>query len=69
MAFLGHIIFNMGIGVDPKKTDMVKKWSRPLSPSDNRSFLGFSSNYRSFVEGFLSIASPLNRLTKNNAKF
>ncbi|WMV18883.1 hypothetical protein MTR67_012268 [Solanum verrucosum] len=55
----------MGIEVDPKKTDAVKSWPRPLYPSDIRSFLGLASYYRWFVEGFSSIASPLTTLTQN----
>jgi len=32
VAFLGHIVSSKGIEVDPKKTDAVKSWPRPLSP-------------------------------------
>ncbi|WMV54945.1 hypothetical protein MTR67_048330, partial [Solanum verrucosum] len=32
--------------VDPKKTDAVKSWPRPLSLSDIRSFLGLAGYYR-----------------------
>ncbi|XP_015164045.1 uncharacterized protein [Solanum tuberosum] len=58
-----------GIEVDPKKTEAVKKWPRPLSPSDIIHFLGLAGYYRRFVEGFSSIASPLMALTQNKAKF
>ncbi|WMV42005.1 hypothetical protein MTR67_035390 [Solanum verrucosum] len=33
-AFPGHIVTDEGIKVDPKKTDVVKKWLRQLSSSD-----------------------------------
>jgi len=69
VAFLGHIISSEGIEVDPKKTDAVKSWPRPLSPSDIRSFLGLAGYYRRFVEGFSSIASPLTALTQKKSKF
>ncbi|KAH0669442.1 hypothetical protein KY285_023604 [Solanum tuberosum] len=36
VAFLGHIVLSMGIEVDPKKTDEVKSWPRPLTPIDIR---------------------------------
>ncbi|KAH0709210.1 hypothetical protein KY284_010637 [Solanum tuberosum] len=42
VAFLYHIVSNKGIEVDPKNTDAVKSWPRPLSPSDIRSFLGLA---------------------------
>ena len=63
-AFLGHIVSSEGIEVDPKKTDAVKSWPRPLSPSDIQSILGFASYYRRFVEGLSSIDSPLMALTQ-----
>ncbi|WMV24317.1 hypothetical protein MTR67_017702 [Solanum verrucosum] len=69
VAFLGHIVSSKGIEVDPKKTEAVKSWPRPLSPTDIRSFLGLADYYRRFVEGFSSIASPLTSLTQKKAKF
>ncbi|WMV58923.1 hypothetical protein MTR67_052308 [Solanum verrucosum] len=69
VAFLGHIVSSKGIEVDPKKMDAVKSLTRPLSPSDIRSFLGLAGYYKRFVEGFSYIASPLTSLTKKKAKF
>ena len=40
VAFLGHIISSVGIEVDPKKTETVKNWPRPLTVTVIRSFLG-----------------------------
>ncbi|WMV55015.1 hypothetical protein MTR67_048400, partial [Solanum verrucosum] len=58
-----------GIKVDPKKTDVIRNWPRPLTPSDIRSFLGLAGYYRRFVNGFSSIASPMTKLTQKKAKF
>ncbi|WMV50916.1 hypothetical protein MTR67_044301, partial [Solanum verrucosum] len=60
---------SMGIEVDPKKTDTIKSWPRPLSPTDIRSFLDLFGYYRRFFEGFSSIATPLTTLTQKKAKF
>ncbi|WMV37779.1 hypothetical protein MTR67_031164 [Solanum verrucosum] len=68
-AFLGHIVSIKGIEVYPHKTDEVKSWPRPLTPSDIRSFLGLAGYYRRFVEGFSSIAFPLTALTQKKANF
>ncbi|WMV41591.1 hypothetical protein MTR67_034976 [Solanum verrucosum] len=69
IAFLSHIVSSKGIEVDPKKTDAVNSFPRPISPSDIISFLSLASYYRRFVEKFSSIASPLTPLTQKKAKF
>ncbi|WMV24573.1 hypothetical protein MTR67_017958 [Solanum verrucosum] len=38
---------NKGIEVDPKKTNVVKGWPRPLTPTDIRNFLGLAGYNRS----------------------
>ncbi|WMV18731.1 hypothetical protein MTR67_012116, partial [Solanum verrucosum] len=58
-----------GIKVDPKKTDVIRNWPRPLTSSDIRSFLGLADYYRRFVNGFSSIASSMTKLTQKKAKF
>ena len=63
VAFLGHIIFGDGIRVDSQKTEVVRNWPRPISPSNIISFVGLDGYYRFFVEGFSSIASLMSRLT------
>ncbi|KAH0650243.1 hypothetical protein KY284_030155 [Solanum tuberosum] len=69
VSFLGHIVSSEGIPVDSQKIKVVKKWPRPTSLTDIRSFLGLAGYYRRFVEGFSSIASPLTKLTQKKVKF
>ena len=67
--FLGHVISEAGIFVDPSKVEVVVDWARPTNVSEIRSFLGLANYCRRFVEGFSHIAAPLTQLTCKNAKF
>lgn len=62
VSYLGHIISCQGVSTDPAKIEAVAKWQRPSQVSELRSFLGFASYYRRFVEGFAKLASPLHKL-------
>jgi hypothetical protein len=46
VSFLGHIITNRGIAVDPSKVSDVLKWETPRTVSEIRSFLGLAGYYR-----------------------
>ena len=67
--FLGHIVSSKGIDVYPKRTEVVMNRPRSLTPTDDRSFLGFARYYRIFVDGFAPIASLFKTLTQKKANF
>ncbi|GJY01113.1 putative reverse transcriptase domain-containing protein [Tanacetum coccineum] len=67
--FLGHVINQDGIHVDPSKIEAVKNWEAPTSPTEVRSFLGLAGYYRRFIANFSSIAKPLTLLTQKNKKY
>ncbi|GJT24946.1 putative reverse transcriptase domain-containing protein [Tanacetum coccineum] len=69
VKFLGHVIDNSGIHVDPAKIEAVKNWASPTTPSEIRQFLGLAGYYRRFIEGFSKIANPMTELTQKNQKF
>ncbi|KAL8117783.1 hypothetical protein AgCh_015616 [Apium graveolens] len=42
VQFLGHIVSNEGIKVDPAKIEAITNWERPRTPTEVRSFLGLA---------------------------
>ncbi|XP_050217591.1 uncharacterized protein LOC126668431 [Mercurialis annua] len=69
LAFLGHVVSQSGIKVDPKKIKAVIEWKRLESVTKVRSFLSLAGYYRRFVQDFSKIVVPLTKLTQKNAKF
>ena len=69
MRFLGHVVSENAIVVDPAKVAMVQDWSTPKNATDIRSFLGLAGYYRKFIQDFSKIAAPLTQLTKKNQAF
>ncbi|GKC57552.1 putative nucleotidyltransferase, ribonuclease H [Tanacetum coccineum] len=67
--FLGHVVNQNGIHVDPSKIEAVKKWKTPTTPSEIRSFLGLAGYYQRFILNFSKIAKPLTSLTQKNQKY
>jgi hypothetical protein len=64
VSFLGHIISEGGISVDPSKVKDVLSCNTPQNVSDIRNFLGLAGYYRRFIEGFSKISMPMTELKK-----
>ncbi|GJV72031.1 putative reverse transcriptase domain-containing protein [Tanacetum coccineum] len=47
VQFLGHVIDNRGIHVDPAKIESIKDWASPKTPKMICQFLGLASYYQS----------------------
>jgi hypothetical protein len=69
LSFLGHIITDEGISVDPAKVDDVLKWEPPRTVKEISSFLGLAGYYRRFIEGFSKIEKPLTTLLEKDREF
>nr|KYP35471.1 Retrovirus-related Pol polyprotein from transposon 17.6 [Cajanus cajan] len=69
VSFLGHVISNGDIVVDPSKVEAMLKWEAPKSISQVGSFLGLTRYYRRFIEGFSKLALPLTSLTRKGVMF
>ena len=69
VRYLGHVISEKGIQVDPTKTKAISNMPVPRSVKHVRRFLGCCSYYRKFIKNFAKISSPLTQLTKKNQRF
>ena len=69
ISFLGHILSEDGVAVDPAKVGAVPNWKQPMTVTEVRSFLSLAGYYRRFIEGFSKIARPMIELTKKDKKF
>jgi hypothetical protein len=69
VAFLGHVVSNGRISVDPSKVKDVLNWKPPTDVGEIRSFLELTGYYRRFIEGFSKLAKPMTVLLEKNAKF
>ena len=58
-----------GIFVDLKKIKAIEEWPVRKDVTDIRSFMGITSYYRIFIEGFSIIANPITSLHKKEKKF
>jgi len=64
IEFLGVVLENNTIQMDPTKIKGVAEWPHPKNPTDVRSFLGFTGFYRYFIPNYSRVTRPLLDLTK-----
>ena len=64
ISYLGHVITEAGVAMDPAKVQAVQDWSQPHSARAVRGFLGLAGYYRKFVHDYGTIAAPLMALLK-----
>ena len=69
MSFLGHIVSEEGIRVDPKNIEVIIEWKPLRIFMEVRSFLGLVGYYRRFVKGFSMTTGPMMRLIQKNVIF
>ena len=69
VLFLGHIISDKGIITDPDKLKRIQEWPRPKNKDYIRSYLGYATYHRKFIQGFAHIAHPMNKLLQKDSIF
>jgi hypothetical protein len=62
VPFLGHILSENGVSVDPGKVQEVMDWKTQTTVLEVRSFLGLAGYYHRFIPDFLKIAKPMTSL-------
>ncbi|WVZ63513.1 hypothetical protein U9M48_013138 [Paspalum notatum var. saurae] len=68
VSFVGHILSEKGVAVDPSKVEDVLNWKRPETVTEIQSFLGLAGYYRRFIKDFSKTAKPMTSLTKKRCK-
>jgi len=69
VPFLGHVLSEDGISVDPGKVQEVMDWKAPTSVHEVWNFLGLADYYHGFIIDFSKIVKPMTRLLQKNEKF
>ena len=69
LRYLGYIVDQLGLRVDPEKVSAIVNFPTPTSARQIRQFVGLASWYRRFVPDFSSRLAPLTDLLKKNKKF
>uniref|UniRef100_A0A672YRD9 Gypsy retrotransposon integrase-like protein 1 n=1 Tax=Sphaeramia orbicularis TaxID=375764 RepID=A0A672YRD9_9TELE len=69
VSFLGFIISEGSVQMDPDKISAVRDWPTPASRKEVQRFLGFANFYRKFIRGFSNVAAPLHALTSPKTTF
>ena len=68
VQYLGYIINEQGVHVDPAKTQVIQDWPSPTTLTELCSFLGLANFYHRFMLGFSHITWPLSQVTKGGVK-
>ena len=58
IEYLGHIISENGVSMNPKKVVAMTEWPTPTTIKQLRGFLGLTGYYRKFVKNLASSADP-----------
>ncbi|KAI3805298.1 hypothetical protein L1987_27535 [Smallanthus sonchifolius] len=69
VQFLGHVVNEKEIHVDPSKIEVIKNWEAPKTPTEVRQFLELAGYYRRLIENFSKIAQRLTALTHKDKKY
>lgn len=67
--FLGHIVSDKGVTMDPAKVKGIADWPALRTVHDVQSFLGTANFYRRFIKDYSKLAAPLTQLLHKDTTF
>lgn len=69
LKYLGYVVGEDGLMVDPAKVEAILNIPRPNKVGDVRRLIGLASWYRRFISNFATLTAPLCELLRKNVKF
>ena len=69
VEYLGLIVKNGEVHMDPTKLRAIENWEPPTSVKAVRSFIGFCNFYQKFIPNFSTLTQPLHNLTMKGINF
>lgn len=69
ISFLGHLIKENTISIDPSRTNAIRDCKIPRNVKEVSRFIGMVNYFSKFISNYASICSPLNDLRKKKVKF
>lgn len=69
VSFLGYIICQNHMEMDPEKVGAVASWPVPETRKQLQRFLGFTNFYRRFIRGYSTMATPPTAFTTSKVPF
>ena len=64
VEYLGYVITESEIKIDPVKIGIIKGWPTPKNIFEVQSFLGFTNFYRRFIKKYSEVTTSLINLIK-----
>src|SRR5712672_3208944 len=69
IEYLGVVISEGSVAMDPAKVSGITKWPQPKTIKELQSFLGFCNFYRRFIKDYSQVAHSLFALTKKDVPY
>lgn len=69
ISFLGNLISNNKITIDPERTHAIRNFPTPTTPKKVSQFLGMCGFFSRYIPNYSAIADSLNSLRKKKVRF